>query len=113
MSLAGSLDAPLEGRDFFSLLSELSTGRSIDVPAWAMAHGRSERYASTYYTNSSLVYRLLRPYRAAICLQAIEKDGYVLIWSAMRAAPAYWTPEIPGTLDEASLERLRALGYLR
>jgi arylsulfatase A-like enzyme len=144
---AGTVDAPLEGRDFFSLLSELSSGQPIDVPAWAEAHARSERYASTYYTNTSLIYRWLRPYRAAICLQAIEKDGYTLIWSgqgdtyelydlrvdpgqhrniadhepetvnrlasAMRGAPAFWTPQIRGTLDEAALERLRALGYLR
>jgi hypothetical protein len=31
----------------------------------------------------------------------------------MRGAPAFWTPQIRGTLDEAALERLRALGYLR
>ena len=49
--------------------------------AWARASARSERYAATYYTNSSPIYEILRPYRAAICLRVIEKDGYTLIWS--------------------------------
>ena len=53
----------------------------FDARSWARAHAREERYAATYYTNASPVYRWLRPYRAAICLQTIERDGYSLIWS--------------------------------
>ena len=77
----GVIAEPLEGRDFFFLLQGLADDPSFDVPAWARAQARTERYASTYYTNRSPIYRWLRPYRAAICLQAIERDGYTLIWS--------------------------------
>jgi len=77
----GRIDDKLEGRDFFDLLNALATDEHADIQAWAGARARSERYAATYYSNRSSVYRLLRPYRADICLQAIEKDGYALIWS--------------------------------
>ena len=78
---SGRIDAKLEGRDFYDLLNLLAAAADIYVRAWARASARSERYAATYYTNSSPIYEILRPYRAAICLRAIEKDGYTLIWS--------------------------------
>lgn len=78
---SGRIDAKLEGRDFYDLLNLLAATDDLDVRAWARARARSERYAATYYTNSSPIYEILRPYRAAICLRVIEKDGYTLIWS--------------------------------
>ena len=78
---SGRIDARLEGRDFYDLITVLAGSEDVDVRAWAAAASRSERYAATYYTNPSPLYAMLRPYRAAIALRAIEKDGYTLIWS--------------------------------
>ena len=75
----GDVDVALEGRDLFDLLRRASRSK-LDVPAWAAARHRDERYASIYYSSEGRL--LLRPYLAKVCQRSVEAEGYKLVWSA-------------------------------
>ena len=81
----GTVEAALEGRDFFELLLALA-GEKVDVPALAVALSRDVRVASTTNTKdpgrSSLMHYLLRPYRHSIYSRMVQRGDWKLIWSA-------------------------------
>ncbi len=77
----GELDEPLEGRDFFDLLTRWTAGEAnLDVAAWAAQKRRRQRHASIYYSSEGRL--LLRPYLQKVCMRAVESEGYRMVWSA-------------------------------
>ncbi|MCP4658137.1 MAG: sulfatase-like hydrolase/transferase [bacterium] len=77
----GEISEPLEGRDFFDLLIRYAAaGGSLSVREWAELHRRSSRYYSVYYSSEGRL--LLRPYLRRVCMRAVERGGYKLVWSA-------------------------------
>ncbi len=83
---SGTIDARLEGRDFFDLLVRLGAGERLDIEAWATGAERSARVASLYFEKdpgrSERIHYLLRPYRDRIYDRMIQRDGRRYIWSA-------------------------------
>lgn len=76
----GTLDAPLEARDFFELVLQIGSGEAVSVPRWAAEHARRQRYASVYYTREGRL--ALRPYLRRVVMRALQQGDRKLVWSA-------------------------------
>lgn len=76
----GTVNAPLEARDFFDLMVRLGSGEDVSVTAWADRHARDHRYASVYYSREGRL--ALRPYLRRVVMRAFEDGDRKLIWSA-------------------------------
>jgi arylsulfatase A-like enzyme len=74
-----AIPSPLEGRDFHDLLLALADAPGLDVAGWSSQRGRSVRYSSIYSTGQPSFHR---PYIANVCMRALEKDGWLVLWSA-------------------------------
>jgi arylsulfatase A-like enzyme len=82
----GESAAKLEGRDFFEVLARLPESEPLDLASWTRDHGRDWRYATVStrkeHGATSLMHRLLRPYRDRVFMRMIEVGDDQLIWSA-------------------------------
>ncbi len=81
---AGRVDARLELRDFHDLFVALADDSGLDAADWGAAHARALRYASLYHSKRSKDrwFAFLRPYRARMCMRAVESASESLVWSA-------------------------------
>ncbi|MFN7950169.1 MAG: sulfatase-like hydrolase/transferase [bacterium] len=81
---AGLVAARLELRDFHDLFLSLAANPDLDASAWGAAHARELRYASLYHSKRSKDrwFAFLRPYRARMCMRAVESAAETLVWSA-------------------------------
>ncbi len=81
---AGRVDARLELRDFHDLFVALADDPALDAAAWGAARARALRYASLYHSKRSKDrwFAFLRPYRARMCMRAVESASETLAWSA-------------------------------
>lgn len=71
--------SPLEARDFHDLLLALADEPGLDVAGWSERRARSVRYSSIYASSAAA---LQRPYKSRVCMRALEKDGWMVLWSA-------------------------------
>ncbi len=86
--VAGTIDAPLEGRDFFDLLLRAARDETATLASaegarrWAAERVRrrkAQRYASLYLTTHSSVFQ---PYHSHVCVRGIESREHFYTWSA-------------------------------
>jgi arylsulfatase A-like enzyme/uncharacterized membrane protein len=90
----GEVLAPLEARDFYDLLIEVSGAPDMDVMAWANERRRKERRVSTYLTSD---YPIDRPYLRKVIVRGLEREGLFAIWSGYgETVELYDTRRDPG-----------------
>ncbi len=102
---AGRVDAPLEGRDLYTLVQDIARDPGLDLLEWGAAHARPVRYASQYLDRVDDA----RPDKKWTGLRRVDAHGASLIWSAYGSTfELYDERSDPGELENrADRERAR------
>ena len=114
LTLRGTVEDALEGRDVFELLLA-SAGEKPDVTEVAATLSRDVRVASITNTKdvgrSSIIHYLLRPYRHSIYSRMVQRGGWKLIWSAY--GPTYELYDLAADPEEVDNRAGRRPDLLR